>query len=114
MTYGILRESCTCDTHLVVVERHSFEVPAEVVSRAIKGEGWQIGTHKLDCDLLVVQQVCSLEQNTERSLANLLSHAIMHTHDVGRRRGHGSGDRQEPAYRLQSGDNEMDDGSWKQ
>jgi hypothetical protein len=39
VTYGILRESCMCDTHLVVVERHSFEVPAEVVSQAIKREG---------------------------------------------------------------------------
>ena len=98
-----------CDTHLVVVERHSFEVPFDIISRAITGEvEWTVKTHKLDCDLLVVQQICSLEQNTERTLSNLLSYAIMHTHDVGRRRGHGSGDRQEPACRLQSGDNEID------
>jgi hypothetical protein len=99
------------DTHLVVVEHHSFEVPFDIVSRAVTGrkrERWTVKTHKLDCDLLVVQQICSLEQDTERTLANLLSYTIMHTHDVGRRRGHGSGDRQEPACRLQSGDNEMD------
>jgi hypothetical protein len=73
------------DTHHVVVERHSFEVPFDIVSRAVTGEeGWTVKTHKLDCDLLVVQQICSLEQDTERTLTNLLSYTIMHTHDVGR------------------------------
>lgn len=48
-------------------------------------------TYKLDCDLLVVQQVGALEQHAEGALANLLSDAIVHAHDVGRRRGHGSG-----------------------
>lgn len=71
-----------------------------------------LGTDKLDRYLLVVQQIGSLEQDAERTLANLLSYAIMHTNNVGRRRGHGSGDRQEPACRLQAGDNEMDGGSW--
>ena len=48
-------------------------------------------TYKLDGDLLVVQQVGALEQHTKRALANLLADAIVHAHDVGRRRGHGSG-----------------------
>lgn len=101
-----------CDIRLVVVEHHSFEVPVKAVSRAFTEQGREMDrrwvTHKLDCDLLVVQQIRSLEQDTERTLADLLSHAIMHTDDVRRRRGHGSGGRQEPACRLQSGENEME------
>lgn len=40
---------------------------------------------KLDCDLLVVEQVCALEDDTKRALANLLANAIVHADDVGRR-----------------------------
>lgn len=34
ITYDILRESCMCDTRRVVVVRHSFAVPGELVSWA--------------------------------------------------------------------------------
>lgn len=39
-------------------------------------------TYEFDGDLLVVQQVGTLENNTERTLANLLPHPVMHADDV--------------------------------
>lgn len=39
-------------------------------------------THKLDGNLLVVEQVCTLENHTERSLADLLAHSIVHTDHI--------------------------------
>lgn len=39
-------------------------------------------THKLDCDLLVVQQVGALEDDTERTLANFLPNPVVHTDNV--------------------------------
>lgn len=47
--------------------------------------GADIGTYEFDGDLLVVQQICSLEDHTKRSLSNFLPHSVMHTDDVGRR-----------------------------
>jgi hypothetical protein len=44
--------------------------------------------YKLDGDLLVVQQVCTFEDHTERPLSNLLANTIMYTDNVGRRGGH--------------------------
>lgn len=39
---------------------------------------------ELDGDLLLVEQVRALEDDTKAALANLLADAIMHAHDVGR------------------------------
>ena len=44
--------------------------------------------YKLDGDLLVVQQVCTFEDHTERPLSNLLANTIMYTNNIGRRGGH--------------------------
>lgn len=41
-------------------------------------------THKLDGDLLVVQQVGALEDDTEGALADLLPDPVVDAHDVGR------------------------------
>ena len=43
-------------------------------------------TYKLDGDLLVVEEIGSLKDDTKRALANLLPHSIVHTYDIGRRR----------------------------
>ena len=42
-----------------------------------------MGTHEFNGDLGVVQQVGALEDNTERTLADLLADAVVHADDVG-------------------------------
>lgn len=42
-------------------------------------------TYKLNGDLLVVQQVSSLEDDTEGALADFLADAVVHADDVGGR-----------------------------
>lgn len=46
-------------------------------------------TYKLDGNLLVVQQVGALENDTERALANLLADAVVHADDIGGGGSHG-------------------------
>jgi hypothetical protein len=41
-------------------------------------------THKLDGNLLVVEQVGSLKDHAKRALSNLLPDTVMHTDDIGR------------------------------
>lgn len=40
-------------------------------------------TYKFDSHLLVVQEICALEDDTEGALADFLSYPIVDTHDVG-------------------------------
>ena len=40
-------------------------------------------TYEFDGHLLIVQQVCPLEYDTERSLTDLLSHSVVHANDIG-------------------------------
>jgi len=40
-------------------------------------------THEFNGDLGVVQQIGALEDDTERTLADLLADAVMHADDVG-------------------------------
>jgi len=39
-------------------------------------------THKLDGDLGVVQQIGALEDDTKRTLPDLLAHPVMHANDI--------------------------------
>lgn len=48
-------------------------------------------TYEFDSDLLVVQEVCALKNHTKGSFANFLAHAVVDTHHVGGRGGHGGG-----------------------
>lgn len=45
-------------------------------------------THKLDGDLLVVEEIRTLENDTKGALSDLLPYTVMHTNNVGRRRSH--------------------------
>lgn len=55
-----------------------------------KCRSWAAGkTHKLDSNLLVVQQVGALENDAKRALADLLADAVVHADDVRRGRSHG-------------------------
>ena len=45
--------------------------------------GWMRETYEFDGDLLVVQQVCSLENYTKRTLSDFLADSIMDTDDIG-------------------------------
>lgn len=71
-------------------EHRSFEVPGgnESVQNAVHSND---GAYEFYRNLLVVKQVCSLEDDTERALSNLLAHAIVNTNDVRRRRSHCDG-----------------------
>lgn len=48
---------------------------------------------EFDGNLLVVQEVGALEDDTERTLANLLSHPVVDAHDVAAGGGHGDDER---------------------
>ena len=58
------------------------QVKAEpVLPRLNKANGR--ATHEFDCDLLAVQQILALKDDSERALANLLSDAVVDANDVG-------------------------------
>ena len=91
------------DTRLVIVGHRSFEVPERELRLATvkdmkalddSEDGKQHfclcvdSTYKFDSNLLVVQQVCPLENHTEGSLSNLLPHTVVHTNDIRRRGSH--------------------------
>ena len=46
-------------------------------------------TYEFDGDLLVVQEVGALENDTKRTFTNFLAHAVVNAHHVGGRGGHG-------------------------
>lgn len=48
-------------------------------------------THEFDGHLLVIKKVGTLENDTKGTLSDLLSNAVVDTHYVRRRRGHGCG-----------------------
>lgn len=48
-------------------------------------------TYEFDSDLLVVQEVGALEDDTKGSLANFLAHTVVNTHHIRRRGGHECG-----------------------
>lgn len=62
----------------VALTRFLLELELDSKSREI-----DIRTHEFNGDLSVVQQVCTLEDDTERTLADLLADAVMHADDVG-------------------------------
>ena len=45
-------------------------------------------THEFDGNLLIVEKIGALKDNTKRALSNLLANAVVHSHDVGRRGSH--------------------------
>lgn len=40
-------------------------------------------TYKFDGDLLVIQEVCSLEDHTKRTLSDFLTHTVVNADDIG-------------------------------
>jgi hypothetical protein len=48
-------------------------------------------THEFDSNLLVVEQIGALKNDTKRTLSDLLSHPIVNSNHVGRRRSHCGG-----------------------
>jgi len=90
MTYGSRRGSCTsCIRLAIVVHRFSW-VPAfnEYLTWPTRTDRQ---TYKLDGDLRVIQKVRSFEDNAETTLSDLLSDAIVHTDNIGRRGCHFDG-----------------------
>lgn len=74
------------DIHPEAVVHHSSWVPVYLVSivtyrkRRLK----ETTTYEFDGHLLIVQEICSLEDDTKRPFTDLLSHPIVDTHYVGR------------------------------
>jgi hypothetical protein len=48
-------------------------------------------TNEFDSDLLVIQEVGALKDDTKRSFADLLADAVVDTHNIRRRGRHGCG-----------------------
>jgi len=81
------------DTRHVIVERHSFEVPVrpavntdldDLYSSHHIDSHSRAETYEFDGDLLVVQQICSLEKNAKGTLSYFLADPIMDTNDIRR------------------------------
>ena len=81
MTDGILRGSCTFDTRLSIGEHHSSEVPGKNSQRVFIHRA-KVGVYKFDGDLLIVQKVRSLKDDSKGPLSNLFAHPIMHPDDI--------------------------------
>ena len=84
-TYGIRRESCRSDTHREVVEPHSSSVPVLLVStsRRLEPSGtMKDWTYEFYRNLLAVQEVCALENDTKGAFTNLPAHPVVHPNDV--------------------------------
>lgn len=47
----------------------------------LKNGAWAY-TYKFNCNVLIVQQICSFEYNTERSLSDLFPDTVVHTDNV--------------------------------
>lgn len=61
--------------------RHSFGVPVPI-SDAARFQREMVATYEFDSDLLIVQEICAFENDTKRSLSDLLSNPVMNTDDV--------------------------------
>lgn len=90
VTYGIQRGSCMSYIHPLIGEHRSSLVPGaqqSVIRRLHHSQptGYARGgstTYEFDGNLLIVQQVCSLKDDTKGALADLLPYSVMHTNDI--------------------------------
>lgn len=71
-----------CGTRHEAGEHRSYAVPVGV-RLDDRRKDVVMGTHEFNGDLGVVQQVGALEDDTERTLADLLADAVVHADDVG-------------------------------
>lgn len=80
-TYGIQPRSCRSGTHRGAEEHRSCEVPVfgqfGCMCSVHRNE-----THEFDSNLLVVEEVGTLKDDTKRSLSDFLAHAVVDTHYV--------------------------------
>ena len=53
-----------------------------------EGHATEGQTNKFDSYLLIVQEICTLKDDTKRAFSNLLSDTVMDTNNVGGRRRH--------------------------
>lgn len=89
-THGSQPEFCMSGTRRAVEERHSSWVPVSQApcqpcrswNALHRGVLWM--TYKLDGNLLAVEQVHSLKDDTKRALSNLLPYPVVDAHYVRR------------------------------
>ena len=92
-TYGSPPVSCMFGIHLVIVVHRFFVVPGH---RQLQFFHSFRETYKFDGDLLVVEQICALENDTKGPFSDLLAHSVMYTNNVRRGGCHdGSGGRED-------------------
>lgn len=81
-TYGNRPRSCRFDIHPGAVVRHSFGVPGVLLAR--KSEwGCLVATYEFDSNLLVVQKIRPLKDDTKGPFTNLFPDSVVDTHYVG-------------------------------
>lgn len=70
---------------VLVTELRSVALTRFLLGLGLESEDGEVGvrTHEFNGDLGVVQQVGALEDDTKRTLADLLADAVMHADDVG-------------------------------
>lgn len=70
---------------VLVTKLRSIALTRFLLRSGLDGGGGHVvmGTHEFNGDLGVVQQVGALEDDTKRTLADLLADAVMHADDVG-------------------------------
>lgn len=94
LTFGILTAS---NENLVrpvlIAELGCITFPGFLISGQPGGSPRQRGrnSYKFDGDLLVVQEVGALKDDTKGAFTDLLAHTVVDTHHIRRRGGHGFG-----------------------
>lgn len=87
-THGIRPGSCRSGTHHAIGEHRSCGVPAVAVStedvsdEVGQGRSGQGRTYEFDRNLLVVEKVGALENDTKGSFTNFLAHSVVNSHHV--------------------------------
>lgn len=72
--------SCKFGTHLAVGAHHSFLVPNSIQQAVeMQNGGW---AYEFDGDLLIVEQIGTLEDDTKGPLPDLLADAIMNANNI--------------------------------
>lgn len=82
-THGSLLRSCMSYIRHVVVVHHSSWVPVIYTVNTFPSAFSTCETYKFDGNLLIIQQVGTLEKYTERAFTNLLSDSVVDTNHIG-------------------------------
>jgi hypothetical protein len=80
-TYGIQPESCTSGIHRGAGVHHFSGVPNSRSATRLARQRRR-GSYEFDGDLLVVQEVGALKDDTKGAFTDLLAHTVVDTHHI--------------------------------